>query len=155
MMAELHDRMPAVIEQADWPLRLGEVEGEPQSLLHPPAENLLRDWPDDVAIRAHSDPLPDSTLVQRTLSSVPWFLFAGSGYLDATDAPQTPQDLAKHPSLFMMRTGVAPAWRLRHSSAAKEGVVIPLRPFERRHDQPEAGGDCGRGDRRAAGLRVS
>ena len=26
----------------------------------------------DVAIRAHSDPLPDSTLVQRTLTPAPW-----------------------------------------------------------------------------------
>ena len=28
----------------------------------------------DVAIRAHSTPLPDSTLVQRTLAPAPWFL---------------------------------------------------------------------------------
>jgi DNA-binding transcriptional LysR family regulator len=47
----------------------------------------------DVAIRAHSDQLPDSTLVQRTLPPAPWFLFAGSAYLDANGAPQTPQDL--------------------------------------------------------------
>ena len=32
----------------------------------------------DVAIRAHSEPLPDSTLVQRTLTPAPWLLFAGS-----------------------------------------------------------------------------
>jgi DNA-binding transcriptional LysR family regulator len=81
----------------------------------------------DVAIRAHTDPLPDSTLVQRTLTPAPWFLFAGSAYLDATEAPQTPQDLRNHPSLFMMRTGVAPVWRLRHSIKAKE-VAIPLTP---------------------------
>jgi DNA-binding transcriptional LysR family regulator len=37
----------------------------------------------DVAIRAHSDPLPDSTLVQRTLTPAPWFLFAGAAYVDA------------------------------------------------------------------------
>jgi DNA-binding transcriptional LysR family regulator len=30
----------------------------------------------DVAIRAHSDPLPDSTLAQRTLTPAPWFLWA-------------------------------------------------------------------------------
>jgi DNA-binding transcriptional LysR family regulator len=78
----------------------------------------------DVAIRAHSDPLPDSNLVQRTLTPAPWFLFAGSAYLDANDAPETPQDLQKHPSLFMMRTGVAPVWRLRHSSKAKNEVVL-------------------------------
>jgi DNA-binding transcriptional LysR family regulator len=81
----------------------------------------------DVAIRAHTDPLPDSTLVQRTLTPAPWFLFAGSTYLDAAGAPQTPQDLRNHPSLFMMRTGVDPVWRLRHSIKAKE-VVMPLAP---------------------------
>jgi DNA-binding transcriptional LysR family regulator len=81
----------------------------------------------DVAIRAHTDPLPDSTLVQRSLTPAPWFLFAGSAYLDANETPHTPQDLRSHPSLFMMRTGLAPVWRLRHSSKAKE-VVMPLAP---------------------------
>jgi DNA-binding transcriptional LysR family regulator len=81
----------------------------------------------DVAIRSHTDPLPDSTLVQRTLTPAPWFLFAGAVYLDAREAPNTPQALRDHPSLFMMRTGVAPAWRLRHASKAKE-VIVPLAP---------------------------
>jgi DNA-binding transcriptional LysR family regulator len=82
----------------------------------------------DVAIRAHTDPLPDSTLVQRSLTPAPWFLFAGSAYLDANETPHAPQDLRSHPSLFMMRSGFAPVWRLRHSSKAKEEVVIPLAP---------------------------
>ena len=82
----------------------------------------------DVAIRAHSAPLPESTLVQRTLAAAPWFLFAGAAYLDACGAPETLQDLGKHPSLFMMRTGVAPTWRLRHSSENKGEVVMPLAP---------------------------
>lgn len=82
----------------------------------------------DVAIRAHSDPLPDSALVQRILTPAPWFLFAGSAYLDANGAPQTPKDLRDHPSLFMMRTGIAPAWRLRHSNRSKNEVVIRLTP---------------------------
>jgi DNA-binding transcriptional LysR family regulator len=81
----------------------------------------------DVAVRAHTDPLPDSTLVQRTLTPASWFLFAGSAYLDANAAPQTPRDLRNYPSLFMMRTGVAPVWRLRRSNSTKE-VVIPLTP---------------------------
>ncbi len=68
----------------------------------------------DIAIRAHSDPLPDSNLVQRTLAPAPWFLFAGSDYLAANGEPQKPQDLQDHPSLFMMRAGVEPVWRLRH-----------------------------------------
>ena len=82
----------------------------------------------DVAIRAHSDPLPNSTLVQRALTPAPWLLFAGSAYLDANEAPKTPADLRNHPSLFMMRTGVAPIWRLRRSSAAADEVVMPLTP---------------------------
>jgi DNA-binding transcriptional LysR family regulator len=78
----------------------------------------------DVAIRAHSAPLPDSTLVQRTLAPAPWFLFAGAAYLDANRRLETPQDLAKHPSLFMMRTGIAPTWRLRHSRKGTDEVVV-------------------------------
>src|SRR5260370_42676263 len=50
-----------------------------------------------------------------------------SVYLDANETPHTPQDLRSHPSLFMMRTGLVPVWRLRHSSKAKE-VVMPLAP---------------------------
>ncbi len=82
----------------------------------------------DVAIRAHSDPLPDSTLVQRTLTPAPWLLFAGSAYLDANETPKTPEDLRNHPSLFMMRTAVAPVWRLRRSGEAKDETAIPLTP---------------------------
>ena len=82
----------------------------------------------DVAIRAHSELLPDSTLVQRALAPAPWLLFAGSRYLDANEAPQTPEDLRNSPSLFMMRTGVAPVWRIRRSSDSKDEVLIPLTP---------------------------
>jgi DNA-binding transcriptional LysR family regulator len=82
----------------------------------------------DIAIRAHSDPLPDSNLVQRRLAPAPWFLFAGSDYLGANGEPEKPQDLRDHPSLFMMRTGVAPVWRLRHGRRARNEVVMPLTP---------------------------
>lgn len=82
----------------------------------------------DIAIRAHSDPLPDSNLVQRMLAPAPWFLFAGSDYLEANGEPERPQDLLNHPSLFMMRTGVAPVWRLRQARRAKSEIVIPLAP---------------------------
>jgi DNA-binding transcriptional LysR family regulator len=82
----------------------------------------------DVAIRAHSDPLPDSTLVQRALTPTPWLLFAGSAYLDGNEVPKTPEDLTNHPSLFMMRTRVAPVWRLRRSGNAEDEVVMSLTP---------------------------
>ena len=82
----------------------------------------------DVAIRAHSDPLPNSTLVQRTLTPAPWFLFAGAAYVDANGPLDRAQDLTKHPSLFMMRTGVSPIWRLRRTGRRREEVVVPLTP---------------------------
>ncbi len=80
----------------------------------------------DVAIRAHSAPLPDSTLVQRTLAPAPWFLFAGAAYLETYGAPEHPQDLAERPSLFMMRDKVTPAWRLAHEDGRE--VTLALRP---------------------------
>jgi DNA-binding transcriptional LysR family regulator len=82
----------------------------------------------DVAIRAHSDPLPNSTLVQRRLAPAPWFLFAGAAYVDANGPFDKPRDLAKHPTLFMMRTGVSPIWRLRRSGRRREEVVVRLTP---------------------------
>ena len=82
----------------------------------------------DVAIRAHSDPLPDSTLVQRALTPAPWFLFAGAAYIDANGPLDRPQDLVKHTSLFMMRTGVDPVWRLQRTGRRREEIVVPLTP---------------------------
>lgn len=36
-MANIHARMPAILEQADWPVWLGEAEGDPVALLRAPA----------------------------------------------------------------------------------------------------------------------
>ncbi|UPG85951.1 LysR substrate-binding domain-containing protein [Luteibacter aegosomatis] len=82
----------------------------------------------DLAIRAHTGPLPDSNLVQRTLAPAPWYLFAGAAYLAANGEPESPDDLHKHRSLFMMRTGVSPAWHLRHIRHARNETVIPSTP---------------------------
>jgi putative SOS response-associated peptidase YedK len=46
-MAKLHDRMPVILEQQDWPAWLGEVEGDYTALLHPAPDGLLRVWPVD------------------------------------------------------------------------------------------------------------
>ena len=111
----------------------------------------------DVAIRAHSDPLPNSTLVQRTLTPAPWFLFAGAAYVDANGPLDSPHDLAKHPSLFMMRTGVSPIWRLRRSGHRREEVVVPLTPrlLSRRHAFSQTGRHRRPRHRRATRLRLS
>jgi putative SOS response-associated peptidase YedK len=43
----LHERMPVVLEEADWPAWLGEAEADPGALLRPAAEDVLRVWPVD------------------------------------------------------------------------------------------------------------
>jgi putative SOS response-associated peptidase YedK len=37
--------MPVTIERQDWPLGLGEIEGDPGSLLRAASEDVLRAWP--------------------------------------------------------------------------------------------------------------
>jgi putative SOS response-associated peptidase YedK len=46
-VAELHDRMPVILEPADWPAWLGETEDDPGALLHPSPAGTLRIWPVD------------------------------------------------------------------------------------------------------------
>jgi DNA-binding transcriptional LysR family regulator len=55
-------------------------------------------------------------------------LFAGSDYLEANGAPQIPQDLQKHPALFMMRIGIPLVWRLQHTCQPGNEIVIPVTP---------------------------
>lgn len=43
-MAPIHDRMPVIIEPDDWPLWLGEVNGDPAELMRPAESGLLRTW---------------------------------------------------------------------------------------------------------------
>jgi putative SOS response-associated peptidase YedK len=37
--------MPVILEQQDWPTWLGEVEGDPATLLRPAGEDVLKVWP--------------------------------------------------------------------------------------------------------------
>jgi putative SOS response-associated peptidase YedK len=43
----LHERMPVVLEPADWPGWLGEAPADPLPLLRPAAEDVLHVWPVD------------------------------------------------------------------------------------------------------------
>ncbi len=53
----------------------------------------------DMAIRAHTAPLPDSTLVHRHLATVTWGLLASQTYLEQAGIPMTPEGLDGHASL--------------------------------------------------------
>ena len=43
----IQDRMPVILERADWPVWLGEEEGDVAALLRPAGEDVLRVWPVD------------------------------------------------------------------------------------------------------------
>jgi putative SOS response-associated peptidase YedK len=43
-LGAIQDRMPVIIERHDWPLWLGEIDGDPASLLRPAPEDVLRLW---------------------------------------------------------------------------------------------------------------
>jgi DNA-binding transcriptional LysR family regulator len=85
----------------------------------------------DVAIRAHSAALPDSTLVRRTLATAPWILVAGAAALKKKRLPQAPEDLEKFPCLAVWRANVSPTWRLRAQSGTQQSrseVILALTP---------------------------
>jgi putative SOS response-associated peptidase YedK len=46
-LSVIQERMPVILEQNDWPLWLGETEGDVQALLRPAAEDILIVWPID------------------------------------------------------------------------------------------------------------
>ncbi len=43
--SQLHERMPVILEPADWPVWLGEADGDPTALLRPAANDVLHLWP--------------------------------------------------------------------------------------------------------------
>lgn len=81
----------------------------------------------DVAVRAHTGALPDSTLVSRTLALAPWFLVAGTAFLEKTGSPKTPEDLQQFPCLCVWRANTPPTWHLQAQGSARE-VIQTMTP---------------------------
>ena len=51
-MARLHDRMPVILEGADWPVWLGEAEGDHLALMRPAESGVVRLWPVSRAVNS-------------------------------------------------------------------------------------------------------
>lgn len=51
-VAALHDRMPVILGETDWPLWLGERAGDPAALLRPCPDDWLRIWPVSAAVNS-------------------------------------------------------------------------------------------------------
>jgi len=52
-MAEIHDRMPVILDEADWPKWLGEESATPDelyALLKPCPDEVLKAWPVDKSV---------------------------------------------------------------------------------------------------------
>lgn len=82
----------------------------------------------DVAIRGHSGRLPDSSLLQRTITSQHFHLLASEAYLSRYGEPSRPDELSDHAALFMTREAVPPVWRLRHLPRIHKDVEVKLAP---------------------------
>jgi DNA-binding transcriptional LysR family regulator len=82
----------------------------------------------DLCLRAHSTPLPDSTLVQRPLALTPWHLFAGPAYLKRNGMPDTPAALSAHDGIALGGMHDTHAWQLRDVRHAGQAEVIPFEP---------------------------
>lgn len=67
-IADLHNRMPLILEPADWPAWLGEVDADPAALLRPSPDGTLRTWP--VSRRVNTPRNDDAALVEPLLP--PW-----------------------------------------------------------------------------------
>jgi DNA-binding transcriptional LysR family regulator len=80
----------------------------------------------DMAIRGHTEALPDSALVQRHLANVSWHLFASPEYLARTGTPESPYDLLKRQSLKVGWQPVTGHWSLENTDGLK--TTIPFSP---------------------------
>lgn len=80
----------------------------------------------DFGIRAHAEPLASSSLIQRPLARIPWYLVAGRAYLQRAGAPRGPADLWRHPGLHLsISPDVDAGWDLRRN---EERVAVPFTP---------------------------
>ncbi|WP_288036991.1 SOS response-associated peptidase [Acidiphilium sp.] len=61
-LAPIHDRMPVILEQRDWPAWLGDQEADPAELLRPAEAGTVRIWP--VSARVNKPANNDAALLE-------------------------------------------------------------------------------------------
>lgn len=71
-LSVIQDRMPVILEQNDWPVWLGETEGDVQALLRPAAEDVLTFWPIDQKVGNVRNDGPD--LIEPVAETEPLLL---------------------------------------------------------------------------------
>lgn len=81
----------------------------------------------DMSIRGHTDPLPDSNLIQRLLCVVEWHLFTAPKYLADQKPITKPADLISQQALSLGWQAPGNHWRLEHKTGTKETIQITPR----------------------------
>ncbi len=82
----------------------------------------------DLCLRAHTEPLPSSSLVQRALAQIPWYLFAGPSYLARKGTPGEPNALSEHDGIALGGAQESYAWHLRDVRHPDQVVTVPFTP---------------------------
>jgi len=80
----------------------------------------------DLAIRAHSAPLPDSSLIARSIGCPLRYLVVSPKYLQDHAIEDTPQELSNHALLAFSTPTADETWTLHHVTG--EEVTIPVSP---------------------------
>jgi putative SOS response-associated peptidase YedK len=68
LVAQIHNRMPVVLEEEDWPVWLGEKPGDVMAFVHPPAADTLQCHPVKGKARTARDNRRDAAEVAATLA---------------------------------------------------------------------------------------
>lgn len=79
----------------------------------------------DLGLRGHSEPLTDSSLVQRRLAETPWQVFAAPTYVAAKGTPAEPADIAQFATLALGTGTDNLSWQFTRED---QTVVVPIRP---------------------------
>lgn len=78
-----------------------------------------------MAVRAHTLPLKDSTLLQRIVARTPWSLTAAPWWLEANGIASCPAELASVETLYFATTPEGAVWCL---SKDEQAAAVPLKP---------------------------
>ncbi len=81
----------------------------------------------DMSIRGYTDPLPDSTLIQKSLAVVEWNIFASPKYQIDNTPIEVPADIHKQQTLTLGWQSPEGSWSMEHKSGAKENIRISPR----------------------------
>jgi DNA-binding transcriptional LysR family regulator len=82
----------------------------------------------DLCLRAHTEPLPSSSLVQRALAQIPWYLFACPSYLARKGTPGEPNALSEHDGIALAGAQDSYAWHLRDARHPDQVVAVSFTP---------------------------